>query len=56
MLYSPPTQQLSPTSTMPSFKAVYTTTCLEDIDTTTFLFREALALRPQRHSDYPSSL
>ncbi|KAG1877232.1 CHAT domain-containing protein [Suillus subluteus] len=29
---------------------------LEDIDTTTSLFREALALRPQRHPDYPASL
>ncbi|KAG1877227.1 CHAT domain-containing protein [Suillus subluteus] len=26
---------------------------LEDIDTTTSLFREALALRPQRHPDHP---
>ncbi|KAG2131925.1 CHAT domain-containing protein [Suillus cothurnatus] len=29
---------------------------LEDIDVTTSLFRDALALRPQHHIDYPSSL
>ncbi|KAG1854982.1 CHAT domain-containing protein [Suillus subalutaceus] len=29
---------------------------LEDIETTTSLFREALALRPQRHPDHPLSL
>ncbi|KAG1771177.1 CHAT domain-containing protein [Suillus placidus] len=29
---------------------------LQDIDGITSLFREALALRPQRHSDYPISL
>ncbi|KAG2131922.1 hypothetical protein BD769DRAFT_1774982 [Suillus cothurnatus] len=29
---------------------------LEDIDVTTSLFRDALALRPQHHLDYPSSL
>ncbi|KAG1841217.1 CHAT domain-containing protein [Suillus subalutaceus] len=29
---------------------------LQDIDTTTSLFREALALRPQRHLDHPLSL
>ncbi|KAG1853518.1 CHAT domain-containing protein [Suillus subluteus] len=29
---------------------------LQDIDTTTSLFRDALALRPQRHPDHPLSL
>ncbi|KAG1824270.1 CHAT domain-containing protein [Suillus variegatus] len=29
---------------------------LEDIDATTFLFRDALALRPQRHPNHPLSL
>ncbi|KAG1829311.1 hypothetical protein EV424DRAFT_1317017, partial [Suillus variegatus] len=28
----------------------------QDIDATTFLFRDALALRPQRHPDHPLSL
>ncbi|KIK33256.1 hypothetical protein CY34DRAFT_720314 [Suillus luteus UH-Slu-Lm8-n1] len=34
----------------------YTHNYFQDIDTTTSLLREALALRPQRHPDHPSSL
>ncbi|KAG1901206.1 CHAT domain-containing protein [Suillus fuscotomentosus] len=49
------TRQLSPTSRLPRLDG-YIQNDLHDIDTTTSLLRNALALRPQRHSDHPSSL